>query len=417
MPAEFVYAFWGFMMGSSLTWAGFHFYSRSSFSPTFVATPALPQEAVPRMDAHVAQQLLAAQVAIKQLIARSPRGPITAKFAPSPTEVTTSDPSNGTLLTQAQELQTMLSQFDAWLDNSVKDNDTLRETITQVATATTRMDSRLASMGPVFNEAALLCTASNDHLQAFYDLSKSRRERLAILSEDWQTNMAILQDFATRLEEMQSSVRVVQDAATKAKLLSLNAAIVASQSGEHGRGFSVVADQIKSLSVRTQAAAQGMEHCVTQIVAHKKQMDLLARQVSATLAEGHLDHTSLEQRTLEVQTTNTTLRHLLELRTQTKDDGALSAMNEAVSAMVQNLLNFNAAVRIQAKDARRAAAISLGLTQSVAQWTTQALPRPPHADPQAAVLADRAQQQAQAAHIQATQALVAINAALNTPLG
>ena len=81
-----------------------------------------------------------------------------------------------------------------------------------------------------------------------------------------------VQQFLSNLTEMQSVVNIVTNIANQTNLLALNAAIEAARAGEYGKGFSVVASEVRSLSEETKKSVQSVSDLIDHMNMQVKQL-------------------------------------------------------------------------------------------------------------------------------------------------
>jgi len=101
-----------------------------------------------------------------------------------------------------------------------------------------------------------------------------------------QKTQASIEKLTKRSEEIGKILNVIDEITDQTTLLALNAAILAAQAGEHGKGFSVVADEIKSLAERTSMSTQEIATLIQAVQSEVKEVVSAIMEGMKTVDEG-----------------------------------------------------------------------------------------------------------------------------------
>jgi methyl-accepting chemotaxis protein len=162
------------------------------------------------------------------------------------------------LASSAQSLSAVTEQTNLEVSSQKEETE-------QVATAMNQMTATVHDVARNAEEAAQAAQTADGKVESGQQVVRQSMARIERLADSATSASSSIESLSAEIQNIGTVLSVIKSVAEQTNLLALNAAIEAARAGEQGRGFAVVADEVRALAKRTQQSTEEIERLVSAL--------------------------------------------------------------------------------------------------------------------------------------------------------
>ncbi|MFM5801665.1 methyl-accepting chemotaxis protein [Aeromonas veronii] len=250
------------------------------------------------------------------------------------------------------QLGAAAEEISAVAQQSANNMGAQQHELNQLATAMNEMQATVQEVARNTNDAASAATSASDTAAQGSETVNDSIGRIEKVATAIEETALVIRQLGDDSRNIGMVLEVIQGIAEQTNLLALNAAIEAARAGEQGRGFAVVADEVRTLAKRTQDSTSQINQIISELQQRANEAGVTMQQSQDMMSE--TVHTAREAGAsiAEISSSVNSISHMnIQIATATEEQGAVS---EELNRNVVNISNAAEEVATGAKQMAQA---------------------------------------------------------------
>ncbi|MBI4995307.1 MAG: methyl-accepting chemotaxis protein [Rhodocyclales bacterium] len=244
------------------------------------------------------------------------------------------------------------------------------ESASSMAASVEELSVSITSVSDSTKEAFAIAKAAGDHSETGGKVIANAIDDMAQTAEEVRGVGGTITELGAHSDKISSVVQVIKDVADQTNLLALNAAIEAARAGEAGRGFAVVADEVRKLAERTTQATGEIGQMVTSIQSSARTAVTAMNAITARLQNSAELAAEAASAITAIQKSNADVVGVVhEINTAMAEQGAASQdIAQRVERVAQASEQSSASVKVSSDAARNIHQLSIDMRRNVERF-------------------------------------------------